>query len=103
MITRISLQSWPDSSADGLARWRTAPAQKLDAGAEQGEDRDHPAAGARAEQKFRNDGHVVAPTDKAGKLPEIITDPQRLPPAVARTRDRILAAARSGELTSSWR
>ena len=37
-----------------------------------------------------------APT---GKLPEIITDPARLPPAVARTRERILAAARSGELT----
>jgi hypothetical protein len=30
--------------------------------------------------------------------PEIATDLSRLPPAVARTRDRILAAARSGEL-----
>jgi len=30
--------------------------------------------------------------------PEIITDLARLPPAVARTRDRILAAARSGDL-----
>jgi hypothetical protein len=30
--------------------------------------------------------------------PEIITDPSRLPPAVAKTRERILAAARSGEL-----
>jgi hypothetical protein len=30
--------------------------------------------------------------------PEVATDLSRLPPAVARTRDRILAAARSGEL-----
>lgn len=30
--------------------------------------------------------------------PEIITDLARLPPAVARTRERILAAARSGDL-----
>jgi hypothetical protein len=54
-----------------------------------------PAAG---EQKFRNEGHVVAPGANPGKLPEIITNPARLPPAVARTRERILAAARSGEL-----
>jgi hypothetical protein len=52
---------------------------------------------APGEQKFRNEGHVVAPGD-IGKLPEIVTDPARLPPAVARTRERILAAARSGEL-----
>ncbi len=54
-----------------------------------------PAAG---QQKFRNEGHVAAPDAIAGKLPEIVTDPARLPAAVARTRDRILAAARSGEL-----
>jgi hypothetical protein len=50
------------------------------------------------EQKFRNEGHVVAPGANAGKLPEVITNTARLPPAVARTRERILAAARSGEL-----
>jgi hypothetical protein len=50
------------------------------------------------EQTFRNEGHVVALDAAAGKLPEIITDPARLPPAVARTRERILAAARSGQL-----
>jgi hypothetical protein len=49
------------------------------------------------EQKFRNEGHVIAP-GAIGKLPEVITNPARLPPAVARTRERILAAARSGEL-----
>ena len=54
---------------------------------------------APGEQKFRNEGHVVEPGATAGKLPEIITNPARLPPAVARTRERILAAARSGELT----
>ncbi len=41
----------------------------------------------------------MTPTDKAGKLPEIVTSTAGLPPAVARTRERILAAARSGELT----
>ena len=55
-----------------------------------------PAAGQ--EQKFRNDGHAVAPPATAGRLPEILTNPARLPPAVARTRERILAAARSGDL-----
>ena len=52
---------------------------------------------APGEQKFRNEGHVVEP-GAIGKLPEVITSPARLPPAVARTRERILAAARSGEL-----
>ena len=50
------------------------------------------------EQKFRNEGHAASPDAIVGKLPEIITNPERLPPAVARTRERILAAARSGEL-----
>jgi hypothetical protein len=54
---------------------------------------------APGEQKFRNEGHVVSPGETDGKAPEIIADPARLPPAVARTRERILAAARSGELT----
>jgi hypothetical protein len=52
-----------------------------------------------AQGKFRNEGHVATPEAIAGKLPEIITDPARLPPPVARMRERILAAARSGELT----
>jgi hypothetical protein len=45
-------------------------------------------------QKFKADGRAIAPDGS----PEIVTDPRRLPPAVARARDRILAAARSGEL-----
>jgi hypothetical protein len=52
---------------------------------------------APGEQTFRNQGHVAAPS-AAGKTPEVITSMARLPPAVARTRERILAAARSGEL-----
>jgi hypothetical protein len=52
---------------------------------------------APGEQKFRNEGHAVAP-GAIGKLPEVITNTARLPPAVARTRERILAAARSGDL-----
>jgi hypothetical protein len=54
-----------------------------------------PAAG---EQKFQNQGHSVAAGESTGKLPEIITNPARLPPTVAQTRERILTAARSGEL-----
>ncbi|MEA2965960.1 MAG: hypothetical protein QOI46_6058 [Alphaproteobacteria bacterium] len=42
-------------------------------------------------------GHVIPPAPSA-PVPEIITDLSRLPPPVARTRERILAAARSGEL-----
>jgi hypothetical protein len=42
-------------------------------------------------------GHVV-PLAPSSPVPEIITDLSRLPPPVARTRARILAAARSGEL-----
>jgi len=58
-----------------------------------------PAATAQpgAAGKFRSDGHLVSPGRPAGG-PEIITDLGRLPPAVARTRERILAAARSGDL-----
>ena len=47
---------------------------------------------------FKSNGHVVTPAEGAAGNPEIITDLARLPPAVARTRDRILAAARTGEL-----
>jgi hypothetical protein len=53
---------------------------------------------ASGEQQFRNQGHTAAPDESLGKVPEIITNPARLPPAVAQTRERILAAARSGEL-----
>jgi hypothetical protein len=53
---------------------------------------------APAQQKFHNEGRVAAPDAASGKLPEIVTDAALLPPAVARTRERILAAARSGQL-----
>jgi hypothetical protein len=42
-------------------------------------------------------GHVI-PLSPSAPIPEILTDLSRLPPPVARTRERILAAARSGEL-----
>jgi hypothetical protein len=42
-------------------------------------------------------GHVI-PLAPSAPVPEILTDLSRLPPPVARTRERILAAARSGEL-----
>ncbi len=58
-----------------------------------------PAAAQPAES-----GKTVAPAakpasrpEKAAEPPEIIGDLSRLPPAVAKTRERILAAARSGE------
>jgi hypothetical protein len=51
-----------------------------------------PAAG---QEKFQNDGR--AGQAAANGVPEIITDIARLPPAVARARERILAAARSGD------
>src|ERR1700738_3871467 len=40
----------------------------------------------------------LIPLAPSAPVPEIITDLSRLPPPVARTRARILAAARSGEL-----
>jgi hypothetical protein len=42
-------------------------------------------------------GHL--PPLPAAPIPEIITDLSRLPAPVARTRERILSAARSGDLT----
>ena len=42
-------------------------------------------------------GHVM-PLSPSAPVPEILTDLSRLPPPVARTRERILAAARSGDL-----
>lgn len=47
---------------------------------------------------FRSEGHVLAAGQQSSKIPEVITDLARLPPAVARTRERILAAARTGDL-----
>jgi hypothetical protein len=47
-----------------------------------------------AEANERPNAHLAAPA----ATPEIITDLSRLPPAVARTREQILAAARSGDL-----
>jgi hypothetical protein len=43
-------------------------------------------------------GQVAAPSPKAAGQPEIITDLSRLPPAVAEKRERILQAARTGDL-----
>lgn len=48
--------------------------------------------------KFKADGHLARERPPPGETPEIITDPSRLPAAVARTRARILVAARSGNL-----
>jgi hypothetical protein len=62
----------PDSSAPSSAE----PAQKSTAGAETGK------------------GHIAP----ASPVAEIITDLSRLPAPVARTRERLLAAARSGDL-----
>ncbi len=53
-----------------------------------------PAAG-----KFKSDGRVIVPAASSA-APEIIGDLARLPPAVAQTRDRMLAAARSGNVHS---
>jgi hypothetical protein len=47
--------------------------------------------------KFKADGRLVPPGAESNTS-EIIADLSLLPPAVARTRDRILAAARSGNL-----
>jgi len=91
IITRIGLSILLTAFLAGGA----APAQNLAKNKVRTETIRPPAPG---EQKFRNEGHVASPDAITGKLPEIVTDPARLPPAVARTRERILAAARSGEL-----
>ena len=57
-----------------------------------------PAQPSPPAEKFKADGHVVAPVPQVAAGPAIITDLSRLPGAVARTRERILAAARSGDL-----
>ena len=57
-----------------------------------------PSAPGQPGQTFKPDGHVAKSDSRAtAGAPEILADPARLPTAVARTRDRILAAARSGD------
>jgi hypothetical protein len=56
-----------------------------------------PAPAATPAIKYKADGHLPADRQPS-TTPEIIIDPSRLPSAVARMRERILAAARSGEL-----
>jgi hypothetical protein len=53
-----------------------------------------PPAGRTAEAPAKPPAHAV----RGIAIPEIIRDLSRLPPAVARTREQILAAASSGEL-----
>jgi len=91
MVTRIGLSILLTAFLAGGA----APAQNLAQNKVRTETIRPPAPG---ELKFRNEGHVASADAITGKLPAIIADPARLPPAVARTRERILAAARSGEL-----
>jgi hypothetical protein len=55
-----------------------------------------PPAAAEPERTFKSDRPATARA--AGAVPTVIGDPSRLPPAVAQTRSRILAAARSGDL-----
>src|SRR2546430_15453688 len=64
-----------------------------------GETSPEPSAPAASDapQKSAADkdkGHIVPPST----VPEIVTDLSRLPAPVARTRERLLAAARSGDL-----
>jgi hypothetical protein len=48
--------------------------------------------------KYKAAGHVVRPGPQPVPAPAIITDLASLPPAVGRTRKRIMAAARTGDL-----
>ena len=57
-----------------------------------------PAQPSPPAEKFKADAHVVAPGRQAAAGPAIITDLSHLPAAATRTRERILAAARSGDL-----
>jgi hypothetical protein len=57
-----------------------------------------PPVPGQSERRFKPEERAAKPGQTAGKLPDIVRDPARLPPAVARTRDRILSAARSGDL-----
>ena len=73
-LAPTSLRGEPAAPPDSSAQLPTEPAQKNDA--EKGK------------------GHIAPPSTVA----EIITDLSRLPAPVARMRDRLLAAARSGDL-----
>ena len=56
-----------------------------------------PAPAPPSAVKFKADPHIAADTAHAATA-DISNDLSQLPPAVARTRERILAAARSGDL-----
>jgi hypothetical protein len=75
-LAPTSLRGETAASPDSSAPLPTEPAPKSDAAAEKGK------------------GHIAPPSTVA----EIITDLSRLPAPVARTRERLLAAARSGDL-----
>jgi len=75
-LAPTSLRGETAAAPDSSAPLPTEPAPKSDAAAEKGK------------------GHIAPPSTVA----EIITDLSRLPAPVARTRDRLLAAARSGDL-----
>ena len=75
-LAPISLRGETVTPPDPSAPPSTEPTPKSAAGAEKGK------------------GHIAPPSSVA----EVITDLSRLPAPVARTRDRLLAAARSGDL-----
>jgi hypothetical protein len=75
-LAPTSLRGETSGAPDSSAPLPTEPAPKSDAAAEKGK------------------GHIAPPSTVA----EIITDLSRLPAPVARTRERLLAAARSGDL-----
>jgi hypothetical protein len=75
-LAPTSLRGETAAAPDSSAPLPTEPAPKSDAAAEKGK------------------GHIAPPSTVA----EIITDLSRLPAPVARTRERLLAAARSGDL-----
>jgi hypothetical protein len=56
-----------------------------------------PAAASPPPMKFKADAHIAADPSRAAAA-DSSNDLSRLPPAVARTRERILAAARTGDL-----
>jgi hypothetical protein len=57
-----------------------------------------PATPAPPAIKYKSDGHLVSAGRQSVASPDIITDLSQLPAPVARMRERILAAARSGDL-----
>lgn len=57
-----------------------------------------PVAAPEPKASAKPSARTASPDTLSAAPPEIIADPARLPPPVARTRERILAAARSGDL-----